>query len=745
MKSSLSLSISLFHPENARDMAFSDRNLENTSSQLDNIFRSLRNGRHGHRLNLWSDDNQQSGGSSASVPQGLEELLVSQLRRPAPEKSSDQNTSTAEPKSNGEVGQLPGPDAAQPDTPVENNVNNGNSNVPPLSSVAVGRSSNIEMRPVTSDSHSQSVEMQLEQNEAAVRDVEAVSQESSGSGATLGESLRSLDVEIGSADGHDDGGERQGSADRMHLDSQATRTRRTNVSFGNSTAISGRDASLHSVTEVSENSSREAEQDGPAVEQQISGEAGSGSIDPAFLDALPEELRAEVLSAQQGQVVQPSNAEPQNTGDIDPEFLAALPPDIRAEVLAQQQAQRLHQSHELEGQPVEMDTVSIIATFPSDLREEVLLTSSDAILANLTPALVAEANMLRERFAHRYHNRTLFGMYPRSRRGESSRRGEGIGYSLERAGTASRRSITAKLVEADGSPLVEMESLQAVIRVLRIVQPLYKGPFQRLLLNLCAHGETRTTLVKILMDMLMLDTRQPANYLNAAEPSYRLYACQSNVMYSRPQSFDGVPPLVSRRILETMTYLARNHPYVAKILLQFRLLLPALQQHENSDQSRGKAVMIVEEYETDAKQCQEGHISIALLLSLLNQPLYSRSIAHLEQVMVCPVDALDSKKIIFWAVYAVEMEILFIRFLFYLQLLNLLEVIIDSAECKPSLFDKSGAATESAPQNSSSDSRTNMEVGSASAGVAVSRPQPLIPPNPQLLVQIVSVILEVFY
>lgn len=42
--------------------------------------------------------------------------------------------------------------------------------------------------------------------------------------------------------------------------------------------------------------------------------------------------------------------------------------------------------------------------------------------------------MLRERFAHRYHNRALFGMYPRNRRGESSRRGEGIGSSLDRMG-----------------------------------------------------------------------------------------------------------------------------------------------------------------------------------------------------------------------------------------------------------------------------------------------------------------------
>lgn len=76
-----------------------------------------------------------------------------------------------------------------------------------------------------------------------------------------------------------------------------------------------------------------------------------------------------------------------------------------------------------------------------------------------------------------------------------------------------------------------------------ILQPLYKGQLQRLLLNLCAHNETRTALIKILMDLLMLDMRKPANNLNASEPSYRLYACQSHVMYSRPQYFDGMVSL----------------------------------------------------------------------------------------------------------------------------------------------------------------------------------------------------------
>ncbi|KAG2277081.1 hypothetical protein Bca52824_059636 [Brassica carinata] len=637
-----------------------------SSSRLDAIFRSLRNGRQGHRLNLWADDSQQIVGSGAStVPQGLEDLLVSQLRRPGSDNpSDDQNPSPLEPQSQAESGQ-PQEATVRPEIPDENATDNGGANVSAPSIVSPVASATPDTRaPATdsvSSSRSQSVEMQYDPNDSTVRDVEAVSQESGGSGATLGESLRSLDVEIGSADGHDYGGER-------HDVQPAIRSRRANLSLAPSST--GREASLYSVTEVPENSGHEAEQDNPPEEQPVNRNVASSSIDPAFLDALPEGLRAEVLSAQQGQAPEPSSNEQQNSGDIDPEFLAALPADIRAEVLAQQQAQRVHQSHELEGQPVEMDTVSIIATFPSELREEVLLTSDDAVLANLTPALVAEANMLRERFAHRYHNRALFGMHPRHRRGEASRRGEGVISGNE--GIASRRSA-AKVIEAAGAPLVNTEALQAMIRVLRIVQPLYKGPLQRLLLNLCSHGETRFSLVNTFMDMLMLDTRKPVNYSSVSEPPYRLYACQSNVTYSRPQHFDGVPPLVSRRVLETLTYLARNHIYVAKILLQSRLSLPSLQGSVPSDKARGKAVVVSDDHMSRTQQEPES-VAFMLLLSLLNQPLYLRSVAHLE------------------------------------QLLNLLEVIIDNAERKSESADGSdGSASEQQSTHQALEVENNSE------------------------------------
>ena len=102
---------------------------------------------------------------------------------------------------------------------------------------------------------------------------------------------------------------------------------------------------------------------------------------------------------------------------------------------------------------------------------QVLITSPDTLLATLTPALVAEANMLRERFAHRHrYGGTLFGMNSR-RRGESSRHGDISGSSLDRTtGDVARKSAAGKLIEADGAPLVDTDALKALIRLLRVVQ-----------------------------------------------------------------------------------------------------------------------------------------------------------------------------------------------------------------------------------------------------------------------------------
>ncbi|XP_031286240.1 E3 ubiquitin-protein ligase UPL1 isoform X2 [Pistacia vera] len=366
---------------------------------------------------------------------------------------------------------------------------------------------------------------------------------------------------------------------------------------------------------------------------------GASAIDPTFLEALPEDLRAEVLASQQAQSVQPPTYTPPSADDIDPEFLAALPPDIQAEVLAQQRAQRFAQQGE--GQPVDMDNASIIATFPADLREEVLLTSSEAVLSALPSPLLAEAQMLRDRAMSHYQARSLFGG---SHRLNGRRNGlgfdrqtvmdRGVGVTIGRR-AASAIADSLKVKEIEGEPLLDADALKALIRLLRLAQPLGKGLLQRLLLNLCAHSITRAALVRLLLDMIKPEAEGSANGL-ATINSQRLYGCQSNVVYGRSQLLDGLPPLVLRRILEIMTYLATNHSAVASMLFYLDpSIVPELATPKYSEtKDKGKEKILDGDASSEPPgDLQDGHVPLILFLKLLNRPLFLRSTAHLEQVM----------------------------------------------------------------------------------------------------------------
>lgn len=372
--------------------------------------------------------------------------------------------------------------------------------------------------------------------------------------------------------------------------------------------------------------------------------SGTNAIDPTFLEALPEDLRAEVLASQQAQSVQPPTYAPPSVVDIDPEFLAALPPDIQAEVLAQQRAQRIAQQSE--GQPVDMDNASIIATFPADLREEVLLTSSEAVLSALPSPLLAEAQMLRDRALSHYQARSFFGgghrlINRRTGLGHDRQTGmdRGVGVTIGQR-TASAIADTLKVREVEGEPLLDANALKALIRLLRLAQPLGKGLLQRLLLNLCAHSVTRAILVHLLLDMIRPEAEGSLGGA-ATISSQRLYGCQSNILYGRSQlldgsTFSGLPPLVLRRVLEILSYLATNHSAVANMLFYFDpSLVPesSSPKHSESTKDKGKAKVFEGGASVDSGDCQDGNVPLILFLKLLNRPLFLRSTSHLEQIM----------------------------------------------------------------------------------------------------------------
>ena len=64
--------------------------------------------------------------------------------------------------------------------------------------------------------------------------------------------------------------------------------------------------------------------------------------------------------------------------------------------------------------PSEMDFATVLATFSPELREEVLLTSEEDLINSLPPALLAEAQALRQRVMQAYRSVPLLPCTPLS-------------------------------------------------------------------------------------------------------------------------------------------------------------------------------------------------------------------------------------------------------------------------------------------------------------------------------------------
>eukprot|EP00899_Mesostigma_viride_P004970 jgi/Mesvir1/14474/Mv05181-RA.1 len=266
---------------------------------------------------------------------------------------------------------------------------------------------------------------------------------------------------------------------------------------------------------------------------------------------------------------------------LDPEFLAALPPDIAAEVLENQRAvtlalqmQQQQQQREAaagaggaagagaatgagasSGGPLDMDSASILATFPPELREEVLLSSDEGLLAQLPPAMVAEARMLREREALHHRGQTarhggtrpiaatarrsredtggssaaLPAAWPEVAPSHAQRLMNGVGAAGGSAhlmggggvGAAGGHGLGAaaapeELREADAEALLDASALNAIVRLLRVAKPLGKGLLPRLFLNLCANRGARLFLLQQLLAMLRPPTTSASTGTSAA-------------------------------------------------------------------------------------------------------------------------------------------------------------------------------------------------------------------------------------
>jgi E3 ubiquitin-protein ligase HUWE1 len=198
-------------------------------------------------------------------------------------------------------------------------------------------------------------------------------------------------------------------------------------------------------------------------------------IDPDFLNAVPEDIRDEIIGnfvREQQRQTRPTRAP---EADMDMEFLNALPAEMREEVLRSQMQTIAHMAG-----AVDMDAASVLATLTDELRQTVLLEQDDAILEAMPSSVLAEANALR---AQRMGRRALPTMSQPN-----------LLTGIAQPSRKSQHRETAQLLDKSG--------LAHLVRLLFYIDDARRVSLQQVLVNLAENGKSRTDLLNLLLGLL---------------------------------------------------------------------------------------------------------------------------------------------------------------------------------------------------------------------------------------------------
>ncbi|KAF1851993.1 uncharacterized protein K460DRAFT_401991 [Cucurbitaria berberidis CBS 394.84] len=380
-------------------------------------------------------------------------------------------------------------------------------------------------------------------------------------------------------------------------------------------------------------------------------------IDTEYLDALPEELREEVLMQQvserrqaqrqlqarqqqsqaqtQPQVAQAAGQPGDQPTDINEEFLAALPDEIREELLAQEAQERRRREREenrrrnqggAAPQAEDMDAVNFLASLDPNLRAAVLMDTDEDTLRQLPPEISAEA---RAYGGDRRLNQ--FNEY-------GYRRGD-------RRGQAEDPSQKKK-----ARPCVQMLDKAGVATLLRLMfipqQGSAKSSLSSILRYVCENRQNRAEVISILLSILQDGSAD----VNAVERSF----AQLSIRAKQPQQPVDKTPKVSRKngalsinpdvsplmvvqqCLNTLTQLTEKNPAVWSFFLT---------EHETGVGFKHRASR-----KGKAKESKATRYPVNALLTLLDRKLIVESSSIMEQlttllrVITAPLQVLKKEK-----------------------------------------------------------------------------------------------------
>ncbi|KAI0268805.1 hypothetical protein BC834DRAFT_923157 [Gloeopeniophorella convolvens] len=327
-------------------------------------------------------------------------------------------------------------------------------------------------------------------------------------------------------------------------------------------------------------------------------------IDPTFLEALPDEMREEVVN-QHIRDQQAARMERPADSQISTEFLDALPPEIRAEILQQERIEQARRRAEEERAaaasagaaatappvPVDMDPASFIASLDPQLRQDVLMDQEDGFIQTLPPQIIAEAGAYRER---------------------------------------APRQPPPRLLDKGG--------VAVLVRLLFFPQISKKNVLYKALVNLCENSKTRTELFNFLLNILQegagdlaaIDrsfTQMTIRNSKGPAPVHRAPGKQkTNAEYlsslpAHHSPSEVVPDLIAQRCLEALTYIVTSNELSSLFFLTEQEMAVGLKRHA-SKKGKGKE-----------KQASQTQYPIVLLLSLLDRQSLLKTPSVLELVV----------------------------------------------------------------------------------------------------------------
>jgi len=365
-------------------------------------------------------------------------------------------------------------------------------------------------------------------------------------------------------------------------------------------------------------------------------------IDLEYLNALPEELREEVLMGQIQERRSRTGHSGQPPTDLPADFLEQLPPEIREELLVHEATER--RRHEREearrratatgGPPraEDMDPASFFATLDPQLRTTLLMEADDDTLGHLPPDIVAEARALGgERRLHHIVDLPGLGR-PRGRDDDRGDRQE------EQPPRKSR-------------PVVQILDKAGVATLLRLMFVPQQGSARQalngILRDVCNNRQNRAEVVSILLSIL----QDGSSDVHAVERSFAhlsLRAKQPGAgktpQMKRPspelgtQNSDMSPLMVVQQCLGTLVHLTQFNKSIAEFFLK---------EHETATGFKSKAGRKSKGKEKESKASK---YPLNALLGLLDRKLVIESSPIMEQLasllatITYPLTSLQKKK-----------------------------------------------------------------------------------------------------